>query len=674
VLALLVGTLVSCRASSPPAHVVRPDVVLVTIDTWRADRLRPDIAPALHALAQRGRWYTNARSVAPLTLPAHTSLLTGMTPPRHGVRLNGSHRFDGRVPTLATLLSASGYRTGAFVGAYVLDRRFGLGQGFDEYDDRIARIAGAAERLEAERPAADVIDRALLWWHTVPAGTPALLWVHLYDPHAPYAPPADALARAHGVAYDGEVAYVDGQVARLLAAVAERGRPAVVAVAGDHGESLGEHGEATHGMLLYDGALRVPLVVSAPGLAPGRDDRPVSLVDVMPTVLGLAGVGIPAGIDGTRLDDAPGGPREVYAETEYPRLSGWSATSALIDERWKVIDAPRPELYDLSRDTAESTDLASAHASRVTAMRRRLAQLRASAAAPQAPAVSDDAAERLRSLGYASGAPLAPSSPSSPNPVDQMASWRGFEALLARLAPRPSREVIAGLQALASRHPESPVMQSTLARALADAGRHAEALGIYRRAVARFPADPQLFHDLAVAARAAGARDEALRAEEAALVLDPTHALAHNGRGLLLVDAGRLADARAAFARAAAIDPTNAQYRVNLANAAGAAGDVAGAERAYRDALALDARAVDALNGLAVLLVRQGQPRDGVALLRRALEADGRFVEARLNLGIACQESGDLACAREAYRSVLRDAPARGREYQAAMALLSALE
>ena len=216
-------------------------------------------------------------------------------------------------------------------------------------------------------------------------------------------------------------------------------------------------------------------------------------------------------------------------------------------------------------------------------------------------------------------------------------------------------------------------MQTTLARALGDAGRHAEALAIYRQAVAHWTDDPQLFHDLAVAARAAGASAEALRAEDAALVLDPELALAHNGRGLLLIEAGRIDEARAAFERAASIDTTGAPYRVNAGNAARAAGDPAAAERAYRAALGLDAGAIDALNGLAVLLVQRQQAREAVPLLRRALEVDGRFVEARLNLGIACQESGDAACAREAYRAVLRDAVPGARERQAAQALLGGL-
>ncbi len=672
---LATAVVASCRQAPRPGAAVRPDVILITIDTWRADRLRADIAPTLHGLADSGRWFTNARTVTPLTLPAHTSVMTGMTPPAHGVRVNGHHRFDGRVPTLAATLRAAGYRTGAFVGAYVLDRRFGLARGFDEYDDRIRRQPGASERLEAERPAGEVIDRAVAWWRGVarPPTAPVFLWVHLYDPHVPYAPPAEHLARARGVAYDGEVAYVDAEVARLLAAVSDPRRPQIVVVTGDHGESLGEHGEATHGMLLYDGALRVPLVVAGHGVVAGRDDRPVSLVDVMPTVLGLAGVTVPQGLDGVRLD-APVVVRDVYAETHYPRLSGWSPTSALVDERWKVIEAPRTELYDLSRDRSEATDVAGAHVARVTAMRARLAQLgTARGAASAAPAVSGEAAERLRSLGYASGAPLAPATTTAPNPVEMMASWRAFEDVLLTMGQGPSGPVIARLRALARQHPESPVMQTTLARALGDAGRHAEALAIYRQAVAHWTDDPQLFHDLAVAARAAGASAEALRAEDAALVLDPELALAHNGRGLLLIEAGRIDEARAAFDRAASIDTTSAPYRVNAGNAARAAGDPAAAERAYRAALGLDAGAIDALNGLAVLLVQRQQAREAVPLLRRALEVDGRFVEARLNLGIACQESGDAACAREAYRAVLRDAVPGARERQAAQALLGGL-
>ena len=247
----------------------RVNVVLVTIDTLRADRIGPALTPRIVALAQQGATFTNARSNVPLTLPAHASILTGLLPPRHGVRLNGVQRLRADTPTLGRVLQSAGYRTGAFIGAYVLDSRFGLDQGFDTYDDEIPKGESVTGSLDADRRGDLVAARAIAWLRSLPDdGRPFFLWMHVYDPHAPYTPPAEWLARAKGQAYDGEVAFADAQVGALLDALPAGGRRerTLTVVAGDHGESLGEHGEAAHGMLVYEAALRVPLVLAGAGL------------------------------------------------------------------------------------------------------------------------------------------------------------------------------------------------------------------------------------------------------------------------------------------------------------------------------------------------------------------------------------------------------------------------
>jgi arylsulfatase A-like enzyme len=304
----------------------RPNVLLVTIDTFRADRLGTGIAPALDRLALGGTRFTNARTAAPLTLPSHTTILTGLLPTAHGVRENGAGALNSAHPTLARLFKDAGYDTAAFVGAFVLDRRFGLAQGFDTYDDRIPRDPRATERLEAERPASAVIDAALGWLEqrsttnerrSTNDQRPFFVWIHLYDPHAPYTPPPEFLARAK-TAYDGEIAYADSQIARVFAWLTDRRLPSdtIIVFAGDHGEGLGDHGEKTHGMLLYDSTLRVPLIVTGPTVTPSTRDEAVSLVDVAPTILGLARVKIPEGMKGrdlaTRTNNV-----DLYAETEY---------------------------------------------------------------------------------------------------------------------------------------------------------------------------------------------------------------------------------------------------------------------------------------------------------------------------------------------------------------------
>ena len=644
----------------PPQPASRPNVVLITIDTLRPDRVGRGLTPAIDGLASRGVSYTEVRGTAPLTLPSHVSLMTGTLPPVHGVRENGSV-FDGKVPTIARRFRDAGYRTGAFVGAYVLNRRFGLDDGFDTYDDAVRRDVRRSERLEAERPGAEVVDAALAWFPAPgPGNQPFFLWVHLYDPHAPYAPPPEYLEKAGGHAYDGEVAYADAQVGRLLEVLAARGLTAstVIAVTADHGEALGEHGETTHGMLTYDVTLRVPLVVTRPGDAARVVEDPLSLASLGPMLLHHAGLGQPPGAI------------PVYAESLYARRAGWHGLAVLADERWKLIRSSDDELYDTRGDPAETRNAAGAHPNVVQAMSAALERLTKESAA--APAIEPDAAERLRALGYVSGAgAITSDAPTAPNPARVIGAWTDFEQALARLHSGDARRAVAALERLVERHPEAPVFHSTYAQALKDAGDPARAVAVYRRAVARWPGDPALFHDLAVAAREAGDRHEALRAEQAALALDGSSAMALNGLGLLHADAGRHGEAATAFEQAGRADPGNASYWTNLGNARRALEDVRGAEAAYRSALAADAEFADALNGLGVLSVQAGRAREAVPLFERALRRDPDLHEARLNLGIAWQESGEPARAAAIYREVLATAPpSASRERDAAAVLL----
>jgi choline-sulfatase len=666
------------RAGSP---LERLNVLLITIDTLRADRVGRGLTPAIDSVAARGVSFANVRATVPLTLPSHVSLMAGTIPPVHGVRENGVV-FDRTRPTIAKLFREAGYATGAFVGAYVLNRRFGLDEGFDVYDDAVRRDEARSERLEAERPAGEVIDAALRWLASLPnQGSPFFLWVHLYDPHAPYTPPPEFLQKAGGRAYDGEVAYADAQIARLLAALDARALSAstAIAITGDHGEGLGEHGEQTHGMLVYDATLRVPLVVAAPGWTaisgvPCHDD-------VGPGLLRFAGLAdrIPSGMSGGALMRLPGGgpdtPAECtsYAETRYPRRAGWHALTTIADRRWKLISSSEQELYDLQNDPRELHDVAADHPSIVQGMSSTLRKMQPQESTP-AP-VATDAAERLRALGYVSGSSAIRSdSPTARNPARTISAWADFEQALGELqSGNPSAASVA-LRRLAAAHPAAPVFQSTYAQALKESGNPRAAVAIYKAAVARWPNEANLFHDLAVAAREAGNLAEAMRAEQAALALDGNSATALNGLGLLHADIGRAADAAAAFERAAAADPTNASYWTNLGNARRELGTIDAADAAYRRALDLDAAHADALNGLGVTLVQRKRAAEGIPLFERALASAPDFHEARLNLGIAYQESGQREKARATYDDLLRRAPASAvRERRAAADLLRQL-
>ena len=403
-------------------------VVVITLDTTRADRLPPYgfssvETPALSSLAARGILFERAMTVAPLTLPAHASLFTGVYPPRHGVRDN-SDRFASEQPTLADRLSAAGFRTAASVGSVLLERDRGLDHGFQTYRDGIGRTSQGA--LRSQRPGNEVMDEAVAWLETV-GREPFFLWVHLYDVHQPYAPPEPYASRYGQMPYLGEIAFADEQVGRLLRALDARGLTArtAIVVAGDHGESLGEHREEAHGLFLYEGALHVPLIVSAPALSPRRVASPVSLVDVAPTVLDLLGLPY-AGMDGISLRALMAGAaapeRSLYAESMFPRRFGWSPLRSVREGRFKLIDAPRPELYDLDVDPDERHNLYSARPALVKGLAAKLAP--SEAVAPGA-AIDRFVAERRASLGYASPSVRAPAGrpPGEDDPKDHIEAY-----------------------------------------------------------------------------------------------------------------------------------------------------------------------------------------------------------------------------------------------------------
>ncbi len=363
----------SREKAKPSGRPARPNLLLITLDTTRADHLgcygRADAAtPNLDALARSGARFEQALSPAPLTLVSHATMLTGLAPRRHGVRDNVVFRLDASHPTLASILGERGYATAAVVAAAVLDRSTGLARGFDSYDDRV-RIGERSEFNFEERAASQVTDAARTLLQDLKP--PFFLWVHYYDPHAPYVPPEPYAGRFAGRPYDGEIAFMDEGIGGLVAALRAKGleRTTVVAVAGDHGESLGEHGEDRHDLFVYQATQRVPLLIAGPGVpARRRVGANVGLVDLLPTLLDLLGLPAPARIDGRSLVPmlASGGkamsiedPKRGYEmESFFPAYSyDWAPPLALVSGRFKYVALPRPELYDLVADRSETRDL-----------------------------------------------------------------------------------------------------------------------------------------------------------------------------------------------------------------------------------------------------------------------------------------------------------------------------
>jgi arylsulfatase A-like enzyme len=431
-------------------HDTRPiGVVVITLDTTRADRLSPygfmDASmPALERLAREGVVFDRATSVAPLTLPAHTSLFTGLFPPRHAVRENSDPALGGDHTTLAEILSSRGFHTGAFVGSAVLDADRGLAQGFEIYRGAVS----FKEAPQLQRRANEVITDATRWLDQV-AGSPYFLWVHLYDAHRPYDPP-EPYRSTIADPYTGELLFVDSQIARLIDQLEQRKilDRTIVAVAADHGESLGDHGERDHGIFLYDSVVRVPLIIRAPGLSPRRVAEVVRLTDVMPTMLEMLDLPPPQ-MDGVSLVGLMTGRRahlnlDGYSESLYPQRFGWSSLRALNDGRFKVIDAPRPELYDLERDPFERENIYDQRRETAAALHGRLRAMKAERATSQP--VSGNVRERLASLGYVGSSPV--SAIGSANPAVDPKDCIGVQHSEAATAPpecgkyRPHRDSI----------------------------------------------------------------------------------------------------------------------------------------------------------------------------------------------------------------------------------------
>ena len=671
-LGLLAGCSQPDRQTSASAGPAK-NVVLITLDTVRADRLGsygyPEAeTPWLDRLAKEGVRFTQASAPVPLTLPSHSSMLSGLLPPHHGLRNNGAGSFPGEKATLASLLSGQGFRTGAFVGAFVLDRRFGLSRGFEVYDDEIERAPGETVVLEAERPGREVMDRALAWLDKKEDPRPFFLWVHLYDAHAPYEPPSPQRERHPGRPYDGEIATVDEQVGRLLQELERLGLSGstAVAIAGDHGEALGEHGELTHGLLLYEPTLHVPLIVRAPGLPAGKVlETPVSLVDLGPTLAGLAGQAFPA-VDGRDLSAAlregrEPAPTDVYAETQYPAVFGWSPLSSLRRRDLKYISSSAPELYDLGRDPREASNLVpTAETNTVQGFSGRLAEIESGAVeTPRMPADADTRS-RLASLGYIGGGSTPKPKPAAldtrPSPVGKVDLFQRFEKAFNQLAsdrPGDAQAALSELEALVAADPRNPVFRGKLAQAWKERGALDRAVPLYRQAAEDAPDDPEAWYNLATALQKTGRMDEAREALQRAMHLDPARPEAHNTLAIVHLAEGRPDVARQELELAVRLDPRNAQALNNLGNVLKGQGRLAEAEDAYRRAVGAAPRYAEAWNGLGTLEVERDRPSAALSYFEQALRLAPRYHEVRLNRAIAYDLAGQPEAAVAAYREFL---------------------
>jgi len=669
----------------------RPNILLITIDTLRADHVGAygagaGVTPTLDALAASGVRFDRAETAVPLTGPAHATILTGQYPPTHGVRGNVVFTLGARYPTLATRLKRAGYATAAFVGAYPVAAAFGFGQGFDTFNEEFRESSPGEQG--AERRANDVGDAAIRWLSSDQAsGRPLFVWTHFYDPHAPYDPPEPFRARFAGRPYDGEIAFADAQIARVLDALRSsgHGEDTIVIALADHGEGLGDHHELTHGVLVYQSTLRVPFIVSGPGVDRGRVvTAPVATIDIAPTVLALAklagdrslvGRDLRPLLEGRTLTADP-----TYAESLFGRLNmHWASLRSWMSGDFKLIAGAEPELYDLVADPREQKNLAAEQPERVRKMRdeleRALARLAPGGDRAQTNPITAEQEERLRSLGYAAGSGGSGSldDPGLPDPRTHVELYDRLQAASVASGPAFPR-AFADVEAITRLDPGNPFASGVLASMAYRFGNLAVAADAFARTLQLDPDRPgvrqnygkllrelerfpESERELRIAVAQAGDDDvrtrislaDTLIAEgktkeageliDAVLRKEPRHPEALGAKGRLLLQEGRAADSLSFFE--GATGGSDAEPFIELADAALAAGNRAKAEDAANEALRRAPSHPWAMAVLGRALIADDQRTAGLEYLQRAVAAGPRRPIVWRNLAAGFEAAGD---------------------------------
>jgi arylsulfatase A-like enzyme/Tfp pilus assembly protein PilF len=704
------------------AEIVAPEelnVVLITIDTLRADRLSSYGSqvetPNLDRLAAEGVLFTNASTTVPFTLPAHSSIMTGTYPPFHGVRENVGYYLGEENTTLAQTLQAAGWQTAGFVSAFVLDSRWGIARGFDHYfDDFDLAAFEDANLASVQRPGSETIAAALKWMDSRPQDTtaeqPFFLWLHLFDPHDPYTPPEPFRSRYPGQPYDAEVAYTDSLVGGFVDELRERGllEQSALVVTGDHGEGLGDHAEVSHGYFLYDSTVHVPLILRLPGrlLAGRRIGEAASHVDIVPTLLGLARQEIPQRLQGRNLletlDDPPasqndGEPtRLVYAESFYPLLHyGWAPLRAVRSATHKYIEAPNPELFDLTADPRESDNLGAERSRVGTLLGRSLLtmarELEEGATATSTPDLDEQTLAQLRALGYLAGPGKANAESYDPrvprtDPKEKIHLHRMLMRAQGHVSSREDDKAAELLRRALEEDPQLLDAHQLLGNLELNADRPDSAAGHFERALAIDDRHKQSLYGLATSHRLLGRTEEALLGYRRLLEIagqDSRATLAiadievdrgdlgaaeevlkraaraeapplfFNRLGEVQALAGRPGEARQSFATAIGKNPELSQPHFNLAVLSEESGDLEGARAEYEIAIERAPKHYQAQFNLARLMARLGDSRRERELLEQSIAAKPDFAIGHFFLGKSLMEGNELERAEEVARAGL---------------------
>ena len=641
--ALCAAAVAACGYWTPRFSLSQnPDrnILLVTIDTLRADALGAyggrATTPNLDALAAHGARFDFAHSHAVVTLVSHASILTGRYPYEHGIRDNTGYRLSPKQPTAATLLKSHGFATGAFIGGYPLDHQFGLGVGFDLYDDRFTNTTGP-EANDRERPA-DAVVKSALGWIGQQQGK-WFAWVHVYDPHAPYQPPAEWAAKFPSDPYLGEVSWTDAALGSLFSAMYAQQRPTLVRVTGDHGESLGEHGEQTHSLFAYEPTLHVPMIVTE--LRPdGRHDEsheavlrssnvkgvvidsPVRHVDLLPTLLDSAGLQPDSSLPGVSLRDTIANGRAQERPSYFEAMSatvtrGWAPLRGVLVNREKYIDLPIPELYDLKADPKEASNVVNQRIDRARVLYETLKLFNVAPPA-RAQQESADTLERLRSLGYIGGGTATVKEKYTD--ADDPKRLIEIEAMLTRAAD-------------ASR-----------------AGRIDEAIGLYKAVIAKRPDTEDAYRKLALIYWRHGDTKDAIATLESALRAGVTQSEVRIKLAQYLAESGEARKAIDLLERDAGDDP---DALVALGNAYTAANRHADAIRTFRHLLEIDPNSALAYQDLGTAQLQGKDLKNAEASLRRAIDLDPSLSGAYTVLGVILASTGRTPEAIEAWKKAL---------------------
>jgi tetratricopeptide (TPR) repeat protein len=670
-----VAILACARISAAP----RVPVILISVDTLRADRLScyqhgRTPTPHIDALATSGTLFSQVSALVPLTLPSHVAIFTSMYPFASGVEDNGVPFGAGE--TVATLLKNAGYRTAAFVGGFVLDRRFGLSKGFDVYDSPFdLHKKTVTDAGDLKRPGAQVTAAAEHWLDQN-GNSPFFLFLHLYDLHTPYDLPPGPQPRGGEKGYTAELTYVDGVVGDFLAYLEFRGllKSALVVFTSDHGEGLGEHGESTHGYFLYESTLRVPLIVHWPqGWKRQPNDRvddPASLLDVAPTILDALGLARARAMQGRSLITEKS-PAEIYSESVYARNHfGCAALRAVRTGRYKYIDAPRPELYDLSSDPDESRNLYGTELPRATAMRHRLMALISTAPAAKPATPSPETVAALHSLGYLSGSTAASRLASRIDPKDRIADFELYGHGLALASAGQLAESSKLLLKLGERLSDVVDVRISLGLIQQQSGRQTEAAEEFQRALERAPLNAQAHFDLALSRFRLQRSDEAIKELQAALAIEPWYTRAEELLADIYLEKKDYAQALARLDHLLSIDPESYTAHYNLGVLAAMNRNWNEAQQELLSALHTDPTSAEAHCTLGSVYLQRGDLTMARSELQGAIRLQPELASAHYNLALVSEKQQKMDEATRELLEALKADP----QFRAARAELDRME